>query len=164
MKIYTSKNILELKNVPVLDDGSIYIYVMLNTAMNIKIGQTTNIIQRLQSLSGSNSGGYPITKIALSDSTFVISSEKAFHNKFDKYRIEGTEWFEGKNLSFEEVVKELDSQFKTKSYETCNNLRKEIVKKEREKLKQEQELNKQKEDKNLDIIEKPKRGRKKKIG
>ena len=62
--IYTSKNISELKNVPVLDDGEIYIYIMLNYPQgNIKIGQTTNIQQRLQSLSGSNNGGNHIVKL-----------------------------------------------------------------------------------------------------
>lgn len=161
MKIYDSRNISELKNIPTLDDGQIYIYVMLNyPSMNIKIGQTTNIIQRLQSLSGSNCGGNKIIKLALSDSTYVINSESAFHNKFDKYRIEGTEWFDGKYLNFEEVVQELDSQFKTNSYKICNQIRKEIIEKEREKLKQKQELQLNQEESN--IIEKPKRGRKKK--
>lgn len=145
MKIYDSKNIIELKEVPVLDDGSIYIYVMLNyPAGNIKIGQTTNIVQRLQSLSGSNGGGNKIIKLALSDFTYVISSEKAFHEKFGRYRIEGTEWFDGSKLTFEEVVSEVENQFSTKSYKVCNEIRKKLAEKkiredeERKKFEEEQ--------------------------
>lgn len=159
MKIYTSKNISELKEVPILDNGSIYIYVMLNyPAGNIKIGQTTNIVQRLQSLSGSNGGGNKIIKLALSDFTYVISSERAFHEKFARYRIEGTEWFDGNRLTFEEVVSEMENQFSTKTYEVCNKIRKEITEKriyeekerqkiEEEKLKQEELENGNKKDK-----------------
>lgn len=145
--IYTSKNISELKNVPVLDDGEIYIYVMLNYPQgNIKIGQTTNIQQRLQSLSGSNNGGNHIVKLYLSPSTYVISSEKAFHNHYDRYRIPNTEWFDGNKLKFEDVVEFVDKQFKMKSYEICNKLRKELYEKEQEKIKQE-EIKREKEEK-----------------
>ena len=150
MKIYNFKNITELKELPILNDGSVYIYVMLNSpAGNVKIGQTTNIVQRLQSLSGSNGGGNKIVKLALSDSTYVISSEKAFHERFGKYRIEGTEWFDGSKLLFEEVVTEMENQFNTKSYEICNKLRKEQAEKriseEKERLKLEEEQLKQEE-------------------
>lgn len=150
MKIYTSKNISELKNVPVLDNGQVYIYVMLNyPAKNIKIGQTTNIVKRLQSLSGSNGGGNKITTLAVSDSTYVINSEKAFHEKYARYRIEGTEWFDGSKLTFEEVVSEMENQFNTKSYELCNKLRKKLTEKrireEKERQKLEEERSKQEE-------------------
>lgn len=150
MKIYTSKNISELKNVPVLDNGQVYIYVMLNyPAKNIKIGQTTNIVQRLQSLSGSNGGGNKITILAVSDPTYVINSEKAFHEKYARYRIEGTEWFDGSKLIFEEVVSEMENQFNTKSYEVCNKLRKKLTEKrireKKEKQKLEEERLKQEE-------------------
>ena len=137
--IYMSKNISELKEVPVLDDGEIYIYVMLNYPQgNIKIGQTTNIVQRLQSLSGSNNGGNRIVKLYLSPSTYVKSTEKAFHNYYDRYRIPNTEWFNGNKLKFEDVVEFIGKQFKMKSYETCNKLRKELYEKEQEKIKQEE--------------------------
>ena len=150
MKVYTSKNILELKNVPILDTGEVYIYVMLNDPQhNIKIGKTTNIQQRLQSLSGSNSGGNKITVLGLSNPTYCESSEKAFHEKYARFRIEGTEWFDGSKLTFEEVVTEMDNQFSTKSYETCNKLRKELAEKrireEKEKKKLEEEQLKQEE-------------------
>ena len=164
MKIYNSKNIIELKELPILEDGSYYIYCMLNSpAHNIKIGQTTNIVQRLQSLSGSNGGGNKIIKLALSDSTYVISSEKAFHEKFGRYRIEGTEWFNGSKLTFEEVVSEVENQFSTKSYKVCNEIRKKLAEKkmredeehkkfEEEQLKQEELENETKNNKSLKLL------------
>lgn len=155
MKIYNSKNIIELKELPVLDNGSYYIYCMLNSpAHNIKIGITTNIVQRLQALSGSNSGGNKIIKLWLSDPTFVVNAEKAFHEKFARYRIEGTEWFDGNKLTFEEVVTEMENQFNTKSYEACNRIRKELAEKKmqeeaelkRLELESQNELKKEKDD------------------
>lgn len=165
MKIYTSKNILDLKNVPILDNYQIYIYVMLNSQGKIKIGQTTNIVQRLQSLSGSNGGGEKIIRLYCSPPTFVKSMEKAIHNHFNKYRIQGTEWFEG--LDFDEVIEHVDSLFYTKSYNTCNELRKGIAEKEREinKQKELEEQNKLNNDNNIsEEKQKSKRGRKKNIG
>lgn len=139
MKTYNSKNVMELKELPVLDNGTYYIYVMLNSPQqNIKIGITTNILQRLQSLSGSNSGGNKIIKLAVSDPTYVASAEKAFHNYYHRYRIPNTEWFDGNKISFEEVVEFIYEQFKLKSYEACNKLRKELYEKEQEKKKQEE--------------------------
>ena len=141
MKIYNSKNIIELKEVPVLDTGEVYIYVMLNDPQhNIKIGKTTNIQQRLQSLSGSNSGGNKITVLGLSNPTYCESAEKAFHEKFGRYRIEGTEWFDGSKLTFEEVINEMENQFNTKSYEVCNKLRKELAEKRIREEKEKQIL------------------------
>ena len=146
MKIYNSKNIIELKELPVLDNGSYYIYCMLNSpAHNIKIGITTNIVQRLQALSGSNGGGNKIIKLWLSDPTFVVNAEKAFHEKFTRYRIEGTEWFDGSKLTFEEVVTEMENQFNTKSYKACNRIRKELAEK---KVQEEAELKRLEESQN----------------
>lgn len=160
--IYDSKNISELKNVPVLDKGEIYIYVMLNYPQgNIKIGQTTNIQQRLQSLSGSNNGGNRIVKLYLSPSTYVASAEKAFHNHYDRYRIPNTEWFDGNKLNFEDVVDFIDKQFQMKSYETCNRLRKELYEKEQEKIKQE-EKEREKEEQSQDSQSKQEKKTKKK--
>lgn len=146
MKIYNSKNIIELKELPALDNGSYYIYCMLNSpAHNIKIGITTNIVQRLQTLSGSNGGGNKIIKLWLSDPTFVVSAEKAFHEKFARYRIEGTEWFDGSKLTFEEVITEMENQFNTKSYKACNRIRKELAEK---KNQEEAELKRLEESQN----------------
>ena len=145
--IYNSKNIARLKELPILEDGQLYIYVMLNYPQgNIKIGQTTNIVQRLQSLSGSNGGGNHIIKLYVSPSTYVSSIEKTCHNHYDWYRIKGTEWFNGDKLNFDDVVEYVDGLFRTESFKICNELRKEQAKKKRceeEQLKNE-ELEKQK--------------------
>lgn len=147
VKIYDSKNIMELKELPVLEDGSCFIYVMQNYPQNnIKIGKSTNMVQRLQSLSGSNSGGNKIVKIGvISEPTFVQSTEKTFHNIFDRYRIPDTEWFEG--LIFEDIVAEIEKQFNMSTYERCNKLRKEQaevkVREEKEIQKPEDELQKE---------------------
>ena len=163
MTIYDSKNVMGLKELPVLDNGRYYIYVMLNSPQqNIKIGITTNILQRLQSLSGSNSGGNKIVKLAVSDPTYVISSEKAFHNHYDRYRIPNTEWFDGNKLNFEDVVNFIDKQFQMKSYETCNKLRKELYEKEQEKIKQKENGIKKEEQSQLKEEKKSKNKRMKK--
>ena len=146
MKIYNFKNIMELKELPILNDGSYYIYCILNSAGNIKIGITTDIVQRLRFLSGSNSAGYKMTSLALSSPTYVSSAEKAFHNKYARYRLEG-EWFDGSKITFEEIVKEMTNQFNTQSYNVCNQIRKELVEKrikECEKNKVTEELEKSK--------------------
>ena len=130
--IYTSKNIMQLKELPVLDNGPYYVYVMLNYPQgNIKIGITTNIVQRLQSLSGSNGGGSHIIKLYVSPSTYVSSIEKTCHNHYDWYRVKGTEWFNGDKLNFDEVVEYVDSLFRTESFKICNELRKEQIEKKR---------------------------------
>ena len=133
--VYVSENISLLKEISVLDNGQLYIYVMLNYPQgNIKIGKTTNIQQRLNSLSGSNGGGNQIIKLYCSPATWVQSMETAIHSYYHKYRIEGTEWFDGSDLDFNDVVKHVNSLFYTKSYDTCNRLRKEIIERERAKI------------------------------
>ena len=139
--IYNSKNIARLKELPILEDGQLYIYVMLNYPQgNIKIGQTTNIVQRLQSLSGSNGGGNHIIKLYVSPSTYISSIEKTCHNHYDWYRINGTEWFNGDKLNFDEVVKYVDSLFRTESFKICNELRKEQIEKKRREDEARQKL------------------------
>lgn len=157
--IYTSKNIASLRNLPILDEYQLYLYVMLNNAGNIKIGQTRNIVQRLQSLSGSNGGGYHITKLYVSPSSYVLTLERAFHEKYNKYRINGTEWFDGKELTFDEVVEEIEKQMNTEGYKTCNDLRKETAEKKREEDKIKAEKEKEEEKLNEKTS---KKGRKKK--
>lgn len=136
--IYTGKNIQMLKDVPVLDDGSFYIYVMLNYPQGyIKIGKTTNIQQRLQSLSGSNGGGNKIIKLYCSPATWVQSIETALHSYYHKYRIKDTEWFKGDVLDFNKVVNHINGLFYTNSYNLCNNIRKNIAEEEKRKLELE---------------------------
>ena len=91
--IYTQENMNLLKSIPVLEDGQLCIYVILNTSGNVKIGKTTNIQQRLQSLSGSNGGGSKISAIYCSPSTWIQSIETTCHNHYHFARIQGTEWF-----------------------------------------------------------------------
>ena len=128
--IYTRENINLLNDIPVLEDGQIYIYVMLNSIGNVKIGKTTNIQQRLTSLSGSNGGGTKITALYCSPSTWIQSIEETCHNHYHFARIPGTEWFDGNKVVFQETVEYLDGLFHTKGYETCNELRRKIIEKE----------------------------------
>ena len=127
--IYTQENINILKSIPVLEDGQIYIYVLLNSLNNVKIGKTTNIQQRLQSLSGSNGGGSKIYAVYVSPPTYLYSIEGTCHNHYHFARIQGTEWFDGNKVDFKEVVEYVDSLFYTDSYKRCNELRKSLMEK-----------------------------------
>ena len=114
----------ELKEVPVLQDGQVYIYVLLNAPdNNIKIGKTTNLPQRIQALSGSNGGGNKIIEWYYSPPTYLDSLEKVMHNHFHFARIPDTEWFLGSKVSFYEVVSYLESLFLNEEYSLCNQLR-----------------------------------------
>lgn len=125
--IYTRDNIKLLKQIPVLEDEQLYIYVMLCSNGNVKIGKTTNIVQRLISLSGSNGYGEKITAIYCSPSTWIQSIESTCHNHYHYARIPGTEWFDGHKVDFNEVVEYVDGLFHSKGFETCNELRKKII-------------------------------------
>ena len=125
--IYTKDNMQLLKEIPMLEDGQIYIYVMLNSHGDIKIGKTTDIQQRLTSLSGSNGGGAKITALYCSPATWVQSIEGTCHNHYHFARISGTEWFDGQKVVFKDVVEYVDSLFHTRGYETCNELRKTLA-------------------------------------
>ena len=98
------------------------IYVIENDLGYIKIGITTNFKQRLQSLSGSNSGGNKIVRYFVSEETYLYSIEKTMHTIFHKFRISGTEWF--KDISYEDVVEKLKELFTSSDYKKCNELRK----------------------------------------
>lgn len=115
-------------NVPILTDGQLYIYVLENAPQgNIKIGKSTNMQQRLRALSGSNSGGNYITRIAVSDATYLYTLEQISHHHFDDFRIQGTEWFDGTYMSFEDAVEYVDSLFSSKEYQVCNGVRQQFV-------------------------------------
>lgn len=123
----------ELKTIPVLDNGQVYIYIMLNEAGKLKVGQTTNIYQRYLALCGSNSQGIDIVRIFCSEPTYLFSLEQVMHNKFNKYRIKNTEWFYGEDLTFEHMVEVLDSLFSSAEYVKCNELRKSMTVKRKNK-------------------------------
>lgn len=128
IKIYTKENIIELLKVPVLNDDQIYIYVLLSSNGNIKIGKTKNIVQRVKSLSGSNNGGYKITHIYCSPtSTWMQSVEGTCHNHFHYCRIPNTEWFDGNKTTFEEVVEFVDKLFKSDDFKKCNEIRRQFI-------------------------------------
>ena len=128
----SKENIKLLRNVPNLEDGQIYIYVILNSPQgNIKIGKTTNIIQRLKSLAGSNGGGNKIVKLYCSPSTWMQSIEGTCHNHYHFARIPGTEWFDGNKIDFNEVVEYVDGLFHSKGFEKCNELRRRFIEKKR---------------------------------
>lgn len=123
--IYTENNMKLLKSIPVLENGQIYIYVMLNSPDgNIKIGKTTNIYQRLTTLSGSNGAGNKIVALYCSPATWIHGIERTCHNHCDFARIPGTEWFDGNKLDFNKTVSYVNGLFYTDGYEICNELRK----------------------------------------
>lgn len=125
--IYTKENIKLLKQIPILEDEQLYIYVMLSSNQNVKIGKTTNIIQRLKSLSGSNGGGSKITALYCSPATYLYSIETTCHNHYHLARIPGTEWFDGNKVDFDEVVAYVDGLFHSESFERCNELRRKVI-------------------------------------
>ena len=127
--IYRKANVDLLKSIPVLEDGQIYIYVILNSIGNIKIGKTTNILQRMQSLSGSNGGGTKIYAVYCSPSTWLQSIEGTLHNYYHFARILGTEWFDGSKIDFMETVKYVNKLFYSDEYKKCNELRRIIMEK-----------------------------------
>lgn len=109
----------------IADDNQVYIYVLQNYPQgNIKIGRTTNPIQRFRSLSGSNNGGNRILRVAISPMTYLYSLETTLHTHYDRNRIPNTEYFQ--KLEFEDVVKYIDELFSSPSYNKCNQIRKEF--------------------------------------
>ena len=127
--IYTRDNIKMLKEITILEDGQIYLYVMLSSNGNVKIGKTTNIIQRLKSLSGSNGYGEKITALYCSPPTWMQSMEGTCHNHYHFARINGTEWFDGNKVDFNEMVEYVDKLFHSDSFERCNELRRKVIEK-----------------------------------
>jgi hypothetical protein len=125
--IYTKENSRMLKKIPVLDDGQVYIYVILNSAKNVKIGRTTDMMQRLKSLSGSNGGGNRIIACYCSPSTWMLSMEETCHNHYHFARITGTEWFDGNKVDFNEVVEYVDGLFHSEGFKRCNEIRRKFI-------------------------------------
>ena len=123
--IYTEENFYLLKNIPRLECGQVYIYVIENSIGHIKIGKTKNISQRLKTLSGSNCGGVKPERLYCSPATFLDSIEKTCHNHFHFARLSG-EWFDGTKLEFNDVVEYVNGLFYTNSYASCNEMRKKI--------------------------------------
>lgn len=118
-----------------LPAGQYYIYVIQNDVKtddgpiqhNLKIGITTHARYRMRQLSGSNTGGNPISRIAVSEPTYLYTIEPLAHQKFSEYRIAGTEWFHGDDLTFDDVVTYLDALFASEEYRLCNQVRAEYT-------------------------------------
>lgn len=111
-------------NIPSVENGQNYIYVILNEPQgNIKIGRTHNPKMRMRALSGSNGGGNHIVLIAISPATYLLKIEEIVHDHFHKYRIPKTEWFDGTKMDFSDAVEYIDGIFNSSSYERLNNLR-----------------------------------------
>ena len=128
MNIYDNIKNVEL---PALENNLYYIYILENEPQhNIKIGITTNIQQRITSLSGSNSGGNHIIRCAVSEPTYLYTLERILHNRFKDNRIDGTEWFSGENISFEMACDVADEIFASDEYIKCNNIRKDFCMKQ----------------------------------
>ena len=124
----------DLSTFEILVDGQVYIYILQNSAGKIKVGITTNILQRLQSLSGSNGQGNIIEKCYLSPATYLKTIEGIMHTRMSKYRIPNTEWFyydedPSGDIMFDSAIELIEKLFNSKSYEVCNNLRKEFISK-----------------------------------
>lgn len=122
---------MELKDIPILEEPQLYIYVLLNSAGKVKVGVTKNIEQRVQSLSGSNSAGDKIIKCYCSSVTYLYTLEKIMHEKMAKYRISGTEWFFYKNkpdgeLLYSSAVNLLERLMSSDDCQKCNDLRKQF--------------------------------------
>ena len=138
MMMYDERTGKDLKDIPILEEPLLRIYIMHNIAGKIKIGMTKNIYQRYQSLCGSNSAGDNIDRVLCSPSTYLYSIEITMHNKFDRYRIPNTEWFyDKKDPSGEKLYKEacnyLHSLFSSAGYKRCNETRKRYILKDMEK-------------------------------
>ena len=123
----------DLKEIPILEDPMLRIYIMLNSEGKVKIGKTKNIQQRYQSLCGSNGEGNKINKVCTSPGAYLYTLENIMHSKFSKYRIPNTEWFYDKDdpsgeKLFNDAVNELRLLFSSASYRKCNELRKIVTK------------------------------------
>lgn len=118
----------DLKEYPALEEPMVRIYIFLNDAGRIKIGQTKNILQRYNSLCGSNGGSFKIVKSYVSPGTYLYTLERIMHQKFSQYRIPGTEWFHmdddpTSEKLFSQAINELQLLFSSTTYKLCNETR-----------------------------------------
>ena len=104
----------------------IHIYVIENDTGYIKIGVTKNFKQRLEALSGSNTGGNKLTRYWVSPETVLYTFERALHCHFQDHRIKGTEWF--KDLNFDETICYVQQQMQSQEFKRCEEARKQYYK------------------------------------
>jgi hypothetical protein len=113
---------IKMVSLPKIEDIQYYIYAIENELGYVKIGISQDITQRVRSLSGSNTGGNKIIRIAVSNPTYLKTLEGSFHCIFNKYRIANTEWFKG--ITFDEIITKMNETFNSDDYFRCNEMRK----------------------------------------
>ena len=101
----------------------VQIYIIENDGGYIKIGVSTDVDKRFESLSGSNGGGHKIVRQWVSIKTYLYTFERMLHLHFNDNRIEGTEWFQ--DLDFDDVVSYAESLMNSCEFARCNQIRKE---------------------------------------
>lgn len=102
---------------PIADEFKAYNYIMLMSSGNIKIGLTTDPIQRIKSLSNSNSGGFRILDVYFSPQHILADRmEKVLHWVFRKYRVEG-EFFNG--CDYHSIIRWLEDKMESDDYKTA---------------------------------------------
>lgn len=102
------------------EDNVGYVYILENET-NIKIGKTSNPVNRLRQLSNSNTGGLKPLRVFITDGMYIDQTiEKIMHSIYSKERVEG-EWFA--NLDFSEVRDQLIQLCNSKDFIKCNKVR-----------------------------------------
>lgn len=118
---------MSLKGLKKLKNGKAYNYILLFSSGNIKIGLTTDIENRIQQLSNSNSGGYKLENYYISKPNYIANTvEKYMHFLYKNNRVEG-EFFE--NLNFEDVCNTLENIMNSNDFKISNQVRKEFYNK-----------------------------------
>lgn len=111
---------IELKDMDI-SEGQEVVYVLLNDEGYIKIGKTSNLFNRLQSLSGSNSSGHEIVRYYSTEPMYIARLvEKVCHNKFHRYQKNNSEWFYSPNLHYEDVIAYLENVVDSVDFERRN--------------------------------------------
>lgn len=114
-----------------------YLYVLENSQGNIKIGKSSNIKERIKSLSNSNSGGNKLIRVAISPPTYITFLERTLHEHYHTYRLDG-EWFDGHKISFEDIVEFIDTKIFNDGFQARDLRYKKIVE---DKIKKQKALN-----------------------
>jgi hypothetical protein len=135
MNIYEDFKIIKEERLE--DKSQFYLYVLENSQGNIKIGKSSNIKERIKSLSNSNSGGNKLIRVAISPPTYITFLERTLHEHYHTYRLDG-EWFDGHKISFEDIVEFIDTKIFNDGFQARDLRYKKIVE---DKIKKQKALN-----------------------
>lgn len=135
MNIYNDFKIIKEERLE--DKSQFYLYVLENSQGNIKIGKSSNIKERIRSLSNSNSGGNKLIRVAISPPTYITFLERTLHEHYHTYRLDG-EWFDGHKISFEDIVEFIDTKIFNDGFQARDLRYKKIVE---DKIKKQKALN-----------------------